>query len=168
MEVLVAVALSQSGVGWAHGVPSTQAPALLHVSGVVPLHPIAPGLHVTQEGEVVRHTGVAPVHVICVCHVPVLSHIWTALPLHRVAIEPGVHWSHVAEVEEVLWQTGFAPEHVVWFCQVPVLSHCRMMVRVLSHCVLPATQVPAHALPEQVELTQGVDVPHCPVLSQVW
>jgi hypothetical protein len=87
--------------------------------------------------------------------------------MHRCAIEPGVHWSHLAEVEDVLKQTGVAPEHVVWFCHVPVLSHCRTMVKVLSHWVLPATQVPAQTFPEQVELMHCTDGPHCPVLSQV-
>jgi hypothetical protein len=99
-----AVALTtQSGVGWAHGLfASTQAPAGLHVSGVLPLHPFAPGLHATQVVVEGRQTGVAPEHVVCVCHVPVASHIWTTLPMHRTAFEPGVHWSHVAEVVEVL------------------------------------------------------------------
>jgi hypothetical protein len=42
-------------------VPLTQAPALLQVWIVLPLHWVAPGLHATQPPP--RHTGVAPLHV---------------------------------------------------------------------------------------------------------
>jgi hypothetical protein len=71
LQAQVAVALTQSGVGWAQAVPSTQVPAG-HVSGVLPLHASEPGVHCTQE--LLKHTGVVPVHVISVCHTPLLSH----------------------------------------------------------------------------------------------
>jgi hypothetical protein len=152
----------QSGVGWAQGVPLTQVPAALHVSGVLPLHAVAFGEHCTQVPP--RHTGVAPEHDASFCHAPPL-HVWITLPRHWTA--PALHATQVAVVMDVAVQTGVAPEHGVWFCQLPE-AHTSTTVDVASHCVSPSTHVPMHAFPTQVELTHGVGAPHCPEPLHVW
>jgi hypothetical protein len=62
------------------GVP--QVPAEVHVCTPLPVHWVAPGVHVTHV--LLRHTGVDPVHVVCVCQVPEAVQVWMELPRHCV------------------------------------------------------------------------------------
>lgn len=69
-------------VWFRHGTGLPQVPVRVQVSTPLPTHWVDEGVHATQVLD--RHAGVAPEHAVVVCQVPVLSHVWMALPRHRV------------------------------------------------------------------------------------
>jgi hypothetical protein len=65
-----------------HATPEPQAPASLHVSRLLLVHWVELGEHVTHVP--LRHAGVVPEHVVCVCQLPDALHVWMRLPRHCV------------------------------------------------------------------------------------
>ena len=65
-----------------HATGGPQLPPAPHVSTALPAHWVVVGEHATQV--LLRHAGVAPEHVACVCQVPVAVHVWMRFPRHCV------------------------------------------------------------------------------------
>lgn len=93
-----------------HFVPSTKAPAMLQVCGVLTLHWCAPGGHMPVQAPVLQTKGqAAPL----LPQWPAVSHLCGCRALHCSA--PGVQSPHVPGPKQT-------PGHAVPLCQCPVAS----------------------------------------------
>jgi len=114
-----------------------------------------PGEQATQL--LLRHAGVAPVHVVCVCQIPVPEHDWMLLPRHSVC--PGAQTPVHAPLTHV-WA-----EQVLPLVQVPLALHvCGALA---EQFVWPGAHTPVQLPEMHVWFTQAAGAPHAPFVSHV-